>query len=256
MKKKTPILQAVKSRLGQVEVETAIVLPMVVFLILGLVQLGLLHQARLITKYAAYRAVRTGSLHNADVEKMEAAAVAAALPILAHNSSGTDIIARTDTPESWAHKYRMDCFKNNLMTDSINAKYAEVNICGPTKFEVGRYDIRMQVPFDDPKFILDGVKSKLRIEVTLNYRMIIPFANWIIYNMWRGKRIAESLRLQSKSSGSGSSSSDDPNAIYDQAANEGVYIIPIRAHYSMPLHSDVYTRDFSRRNECYLGDED
>src|SRR5688572_13227446 len=67
---------------GQAAVETAIVMPLFVFTLLGLLQLGLLHQARLLTKYAAYKAVRSGSINRAKVDVMENAAIAVMLPML------------------------------------------------------------------------------------------------------------------------------------------------------------------------------
>jgi len=43
---------------GQATVEAALTLPLTVFLVLGTVQMFLLLQARLLTEYAAFRAVR------------------------------------------------------------------------------------------------------------------------------------------------------------------------------------------------------
>ena len=56
-------------------------MPLFVFLVLGLLQLGLLHQARLLTKYAAFKAVRVGAIHNAKMEAMKRAALAVMLPM-------------------------------------------------------------------------------------------------------------------------------------------------------------------------------
>ena len=42
--------------------ETALVLPVFVFLILGLLQMGLMSHARVLTKYAAFKAVRAGAV--------------------------------------------------------------------------------------------------------------------------------------------------------------------------------------------------
>ena len=66
---------------GQAAVETAIVMPLFVFIILGLLQLGLMHQAHLMAKYASYKAVRAGSLNRGDKEVMRRAALAVLLPL-------------------------------------------------------------------------------------------------------------------------------------------------------------------------------
>ena len=71
---------------GQAAVETAIVMPLFVFTLLGMLQLGLLHQSRLLTKYAAYKAVRSGSINRGEVKVMENAAIAVMLPLLAKSA--------------------------------------------------------------------------------------------------------------------------------------------------------------------------
>jgi hypothetical protein len=239
-----------RSQSGQVEVETAVVLPVAVFLLLGLIQLGLLHQARIIAEYAAYRAARTGALYNMDMKKMEAAAVAAMLPILSRDNGGAEVLSRTDTASHWAMKYMRPAFKMNRMMDVPMMKYAEIIVCGPLKNEVqdltytaegGQY-----VPFDNPEVAGgSGQKTKLRIELTLNYRLIIPFADWVIYRMWKGKEISKELHLDM--GGRGPSFSFDK---YEIAAMAGVHIIPIRAQYAMKLHSDVPIDRFPKGNDC------
>ncbi len=229
---------------GQVEVETAIVLPTVVFLLLGLIQLGLLHQARIIGKYAAYRAVRTGSLKNGDVAEMEKAALAVALPILSwRNGSGAEVIGRTDTATNWMTKWAKPGFgmmPTNRMVDFPAIRYMQVAICGPTQSDVsgGTYNPGggETVAFDHKDTASSGIKTKLRIQLTMNYRLIIPFADWVIHRMWRGEKILEELHLDARNI-------PIPNtnvpAMIRAAAARGVFIIPIRTHYSMKLHSDM-----------------
>jgi len=236
---------------GQVEVETAVVLPVAVFLLLGLIQLGLLHQARIIAEYAAYRAARAGALYNMDKDKMEATAVGALLPILSYDKSGAELLSRTDSASRWAQKYIKPRFKFNRMTDVPSMKYAEIIICGPLKNDVSGLtysaDGGQYVPFDNPEVAGgSGKKTKLRVELVLNYRLIIPFADWVIYRMWKGKEISEDLHLDM---------GGRPPAVsfdkYEMAAMSGVHIIPIVAQYSMKLHSDVPINSFPNSNECH-----
>lgn len=240
---------SLKGQSGQVEVETAVVLPVVVFLLLGLIQLGLLHQARLIAKYAVYRAVRAGSLNNMDMDRMEAAAVASALPILSYNGGGSEVLARTDDATNWLRKYNKPGFRMNRMTDVPMLQYAEIVVCGPLKDEVSSHAYRTSggeyVPFDKVEVAGRGINTKLRIQLTLNYRLIIPFADWVIFRMWKGTEITRELHLDA--GGRGPSFSFDK---YDMAATMGVHIIPIRAQYSMKLQSDVPLDRFPASNEC------
>ena len=239
-----------RNQSGQVEVETAVVLPVAIFLLLGLIQLGLLHQARIIAEYAAYRAARTGALYNMDMKKMEAAAVAAMLPILSYDNGGAEVLSRTDSASNWARKYLKPGFKMNRMMDIPTLKYAEIIICGPVKSEVQSLTYtaegKQYVPFDNPEVAGgSGAKTKLRVELTLNYRLIIPFADWVIYRMWKGRAISEDLHLDMGGHGPGFSFDK-----YEMAAMVGVHIIPIRAQYAMKLHSDVPIDRFPKGNDC------
>jgi len=245
---------------GQVEVETAIVMPAVVFLLLGLTQLGMLHQARLMTEYAAYRAVRTGAVKNANVEEMEQAAVAAALPILSRNGSGDyEVLDATDTPSAWRNKLMKPGFGagglgfGNRMMDVMMVKYAEVSICNPLKGDLSGSTYRVDgddfVPFDDPAVAQDPDKTRLVIELTLNYRLVIPFADWVIYRMARGRNMVEELRL-----GKNGMMPDIPNMDkYGMAHQMGVSILPIRAQYSMKMHSDILLDTLPDENACIGG---
>ncbi len=247
-------------RSGQVEVETAIVMPAVIFLLLGLLQLGMLHQARLFTKYAAYRAVRTGAVRNADVDKMEAAAVAAALPILSRSRGGSEVLDKTHTPTLWRNKLIQSGFGggmagmgfSNIMTDAPPMPYARVIICGPLQGDVNdtTYEVEgiRYVPFDDPNLAGRPLDTKLRIELLINYRMVIPFADWVIFRMAFGQDLVKELRLQSRENLIGSVPLE-----YAAAEAQGVHALPIRAQYAMKLHSDVRLEDLPTENNCKAG---
>ena len=49
---------------GQALLETVIVLPIMIFLILGALQLMMVQHGRIMTEYAAYNAARAGVVHN------------------------------------------------------------------------------------------------------------------------------------------------------------------------------------------------
>ncbi|MBZ4397637.1 TadE/TadG family type IV pilus assembly protein [Myxococcus sp. AS-1-15] len=238
-----------RAQSGQAAVESAIVLPLFVFLILGTLQLGLMHQARLLAKYAAYKAVRAGSLHNAKVETMEAAALAVLLPILSTRTSGEagiEVVKPVGSAQEFETKFEE--LKNNQMPGA-NLKYAEVTICGPTQEEVsggGEFD------FDDPENIhpdgwRENHRTKLRIQLTLNYRLVVPFADWVIYKAARGREVPMLMRMgkmkaeeQSKTSTrrfGGAATGEGP---YESAASQGIYIMPIRTTYTMRMQSNLY----------------
>ncbi|MFP2933995.1 TadE/TadG family type IV pilus assembly protein, partial [Pyxidicoccus sp. 3LG] len=174
-----------KRESGQAAVESALILPLFVFLILGTLQLGLMHQARLMTKYAAYKAVRAGSLHNANMKKMERAAVAVLLPLVSRGSNGAETLKTINSASDFQAKWGWDGVKDNMMSDA-QVPFAQVVICGPLSSELPGG--AREVDFDDPAMTASedwaqGQRTKLRIQVTFNYRMPIPFANMVIFNI-------------------------------------------------------------------------
>ncbi|MBI5478706.1 MAG: pilus assembly protein [Deltaproteobacteria bacterium] len=65
---------------GQALVEAAIVMPLMTFLILGVIQLVMVQHARIMTEYAAFTAARAGIVWNADQVPMQSAAIISLMP--------------------------------------------------------------------------------------------------------------------------------------------------------------------------------
>ncbi|MBI2895102.1 MAG: pilus assembly protein [Deltaproteobacteria bacterium] len=65
---------------GQATVESAIVLPLMVFVVLGIVQMSMVQHARIMTEYAAFCSARAGIVWNAEPSVMESAAMIALMP--------------------------------------------------------------------------------------------------------------------------------------------------------------------------------
>ncbi len=241
-----------KSQSGQAAVESAIVLPLFVFLILGILQLGLMHQARLMTKYAAYKAVRAGSIHNASVSQMERAALAVLLPLVSKGQSGGEYIKSVTSASEFRTKWLWPNVMANQMLDAP-LKHAQVTICGPLRNEFPGSS--QEVDFDDPANAANqdwqqGQRTKLRVQVTFNYRMPIPFANWVIHAASRNREITPLLRMTSKTDRFRRPERHD---IYNSIAKtRSLYILPIRATYTMRMQSNFYLRKnpLPSRNEC------
>jgi hypothetical protein len=65
---------------GQALVEAAIVMPLMTFLILGVIQLVMVQHAKIMTEYAAFTAARAGIVWNADPGIMQSAAIISLMP--------------------------------------------------------------------------------------------------------------------------------------------------------------------------------
>lgn len=264
-------------RRGQVVVETAIIMPVFVFLILGLLQMGLLHHARVMTKYAAYKAARAGSLRQGNADDMKRAALAVMLPVLGRNSS-VGAPYRTDDIGNYAIAW------NTMKNAKQNGEeFVEVKLCNPVGNGVNNAD------FDDPRKAMtqsagnlaedpkdpgifagpggvgagqpgrnSGVTfdwkgfnaTKLQVQVTSYYRMYIPFANWIVWRIAFGdaqgtpggsdRKKLRWLGYQ-RDPGQRIKGQNTGTRTIDRlktAADRQMYILPIRASYAMRMQSN------------------
>lgn len=242
---------------GQSAVEAAIVMPLFIFVILSILQFGLIAQARYMAKYAAYRAVRVGAMNNADPKKMLAAAEAALLPVVAMPSGvgGPDVIGPTTDVASVGLKAGVLLARNTIVP---GLKMISVMVCGPVRGDVNSLTqqqltgvgSRNQVDFDDPRATHDVpggfngntelrqfLATKLRVQVEYNYRMPIPFANWIISRIYLALSIPSVLRMGDPL--------QVPSAGKLLLANQAkIYIAPIFENYAMRMQSDFFLRKF------------
>jgi hypothetical protein len=232
---------------GQAAVESAIILPLFVFLLLGTLQLGLMHQARLMTKYAAYKAVRAGALHNAKNDIMQRSALAVLLPLLSEGRGGGEFIQSVTSASDFLRKWKTPAITLNMMQEAP-LPYVEVTTCGPLRQDAS--SPTGEVDFDNPDLAAStdwrgSQRTKLRIQVTLNYRMPIPFANWVIHSIAMNRELPMLMRM-------GKPDLRPPvlDSRYWAAASLGTYVLPIRAAYTMRMQSNVYLSQLPETNLC------
>ena len=68
------------SERGQAQIEAVLTLPLMIFMVLGTIQLFMVLQARILAQYAAYSAARVGALSKGDCTAMSQAASLMLLP--------------------------------------------------------------------------------------------------------------------------------------------------------------------------------
>lgn len=274
-------------------VESAIVLPLTVFMILGLLQLGLLQQGRAMAKYGAYKAARAGALHSAKMKVMENAALAVLLPVIGYKVNGGEVYNRTrnssDIKSAWNR------MRNNEHSDGDGLKVVNIRICTPNKQilsasgSVDFDDLKAMNPAqsdlgakdepppepgaDDPTpsqpteswKALD--KGKLSVQVTLNYRLVIPFANMVIWNIVRADQISDQLLLVTrmgstkngpveglrKKKGTANDTNDED---INKLGKSGKYFLPIRASFAMRMMSNLFPGkggfEIPDKNNCII----
>lgn len=158
---------------GQAMVEAALTLPLTVFLVLGTLQFFLLLQARLLTEYAAFRAVRTGSVKHGDCEAMTHAAIAALLPAF----------SRTDSAQALGETFY--AHRDNLYQPGRDSGHSG-SIVWISRERPLRAELREdeEESFDDPaRYTRTADVVRLEARLVFWYPMRIPFANWVLGRM-------------------------------------------------------------------------
>ncbi|WP_309243025.1 pilus assembly protein [Hyalangium versicolor] len=154
--------------------EAALTLPLTVFVILGTLQLFLLLQARSLTQYAVFHAVRTGSVKHGNCEAMTHAAIATLLPSF----------ARTDSAGALGSAFRVH--RDNVFNPGWDSGHSGSIVWlvreRPTSAEIRADE---EESFDDPARYA-GLDDVMRLEVRMVfwYPMRIPFANWVLTRMF------------------------------------------------------------------------
>ncbi len=239
---------------GQAAVETAAILPLTVFVILGVIQLTMMFHARYATYYAAYMAARAGSVQRARCSKMVTAALLAVAPALQRVADNTQ-----DTPgakysaASYVAAYQK--IKSNdyaAYRDVIGSlPIVQVDLVRPTNQDVqgrsGDYD------FDD---VSATNTMMISAKVTFNYEMRVPFANRIIHESWTLAQylgsIDELLPMEQRP--------DNPRGGYTLpyeviARQNHVYIIPIVASYTTRMMSNPEQDSLAPHSCTNAGDD-
>jgi hypothetical protein len=237
------------------------VLPLFMFLLLGALQLSLMHQARILSKYAAYKAVRVGAMTSADHTRMERAALAVLLPTIKHNAA----VFSADTATKFAEGFA-EVMLNQMPEGYM--QYVEIKICSPTKDMIGSGN---DIDFDseDSMGSADGRGSsmsaqgwkdwdrgRLSIQLTYNYRMVIPFADMMLYYVFTGQERAEEMRVFRLGTEQTQHSSSRDLTFYNQLASQGVYVFPIRSNFAMRMQSNFFPgtsgHELPQSNDCII----
>lgn len=196
-------------------------MPLMVFMCLGIIQLTMIEQAKIMTEYAAYNAARAGIVWNGNNERMHDAAIFSLLPTMGDThdlpttawtwakaqawdsalsavmigSTAGDIpdtfrgnnllgLVRIDTvsPSYWSGVY-------NIWKLPTGAGWEELDFDGPDAYpEVPELEQKFAKFFD--LSIPDDQEEQYRkatvLEIRLRYwyQMKIPFADWVIFTAW------------------------------------------------------------------------
>lgn len=143
-------------------------MPLVLFLILGTLQLFMILQARIMAQYAVYKAVRSGSLMHGDCDAMTHTALAALMPTITRTDSAANL-----TSAFLARR------NNRYADDGHNGQIVEIFRESPLARTILPVAADEDNRFDQPNQL-----HRLDVRMIYWYRMKIPFADWVMGRMF------------------------------------------------------------------------
>jgi Flp pilus assembly protein TadG len=253
---------------GQAAVEAALIIPLMVFMVLGIIQLGMMHQARLMAEYAAYRSARAGIVNHAHCELMRNAAYYALLPTLGPTTPSKQP-GRVDTLKRALKVYQEYAVKG--VNDPVlfhlpgQLEKVRVEVLNPKQSQLsglfahyGGAMSQQELDYDDVTDDTIVRANLLTVRITYFYEMRIPFANWLIHGWFMGfdslgqlqglqfenQRLGggashQALEKLGASKGKTARQKKDYQAISGLALNQRKYIIPLTTNYSMRMQSNM-----------------
>lgn len=265
---------------GQAAVEAAIVLPLFVAILLGVIQLTLVHQARLLTEYAAYQAARAGVVWNGDPRKMKDAAIF----VLAPTACPTRVpgVASLCSPrrsdDEWLRQASAVAALRALsLADELTFPGVHVHVLNPhwpshrPHFTVGMDGEEMDfdslswkpAPGEVPPGAVAADDARranvLTIQLQYWFELKIPIADWLIWKAWSIAKGFDSFADHEINRGDGYRLVREEALIAMHASahasanrNRSAYFIPIVTHHSMRMQSNFFSR-FIRDCSCFEG---
>jgi hypothetical protein len=206
------------SNRGQVAIEAALVMPLALFLVLGILQSTVLEQAKLMTEYAAFQAARAGIVWSGNNERMRDAAMLALLPTMAHRTdSAPEVVQALAAAQAsdmtmqalpWGTKsadINGASLTGLVRVDTVNPAHFPAidtiwNLGGGSQWQELEFDGPESYPQDPalaqhfarffdlkiPDSSQDAYRQATLLSIRLRYlyEMRIPFANWVVFLAW------------------------------------------------------------------------
>ncbi|MBX7102238.1 MAG: pilus assembly protein [Myxococcaceae bacterium] len=229
---------------GQAQVEAALTLPLVLFVILGMVQLFLMLQARHLAQYAAFWAAREGSVTQARCDDMSRVALKALLPTFATVRHPEDV-DREATRRSQLDHYRYDPARDRGARGDIFWLRRERPLAAEVR--------------DALEETFDQGGPPMRLEVTLIhwFPLRVPFASAVFAQAFRtslalGARSERDLLAPDRALEAGQVArlqlDGQVREAFEARLSAGELVFPITVSSSMRLMTPPRPRSFLRQH--------
>ncbi len=219
---------------GQALVEAALTMPLVIFLMLGTLQLFLGLQARQMAQYAAFWAAREGSVTQGKCAEMKRVTLKSLLPAFSIVRAPAEVEARA---QAGIYRYAERGFSGDIFW-LLRER--------PLQADVQR---QLEETFDQ-----GGEPMRLEVKLVFWFPMKVPFANWVMARMFRAafglqdfRKVNPLMPVQSDGRwlASGAQLSDrGVREAFEQRTRAGEYVLPISVASSMRMMTPPAPENF------------
>lgn len=247
----SPMSSASSRESGQAAVEAALTLPLVVFMVLGTMQLFLMFNGRILTQLAAYRAARAGSVNHGNCQRMVDAALLQVIPAV-------ESFMRPG-PGTAGAKLAAAYFRRrfNQYNDQISAGGAPVMVNGAVVWLVRDIGPRALAGGQDDDFDMGLPVQRMEVQVIFWFPMRIPFANWVMskallahFNV-QAYNYSNPLMAPQRANWQMAGPKSINAAIINEMAmrmNRGEFVFPISASYTMRMMTPLKSSNMFPKN--------
>ena len=231
-------------QIGTTMVEFAIVSPIAIVLVLGIIQLGLMFTAKELVNEAAFLAARAGSVQNAQVDKMTDAMTKALIPFY-QDTTDTNDFTRLLTADLKAQQ--------DTLCNPLGACFLKVEVLNPTPAAFQDFGLtsaaqqnHTYIPNDNLEYrphdstgpssglsIQDA--NALKIKVTYGYELKVPLMRTVISAVMCG--IDSGIDAFGRGKNSVTASAGDCSNYYSQGR------VPIVAYATVQMQSPAWKPD-------------
>lgn len=171
--------------------ECLIVLPVALFLIFGAVQMALLYHAKNTLNYAAFEAVRSGSLHHAEYDAVKEGFMRGLAPLYSYYEPNSQKRHKMKDPAT----NQVSAFQNarqKIFDEMKDDKgIVKISLLNPDKKDFSDHGVDGEIPNDNLMYRASksGHRSGgsiqdaniLHLRITYWYPLYVPFVNKFIY---------------------------------------------------------------------------
>lgn len=236
--------------------EAALTLPLIMFVLLGTLQLFMMFHARILTQVAAFYATRAGSVNHGNCDRMKHAAILTLLPAIEPFAKPSGNI---NTNLAAAFQKRA----NNVLNEKTAAgssSHKNLTYTGAIVWIVR--DLGERVGFggfnngQDVNFDQAVAPQRLETQLIFFYPMKIPFANWVMARMFMVHMGLDTYTYQNplmpvQTANWRQYGTRLNAAIAGEMASRmqaGEYVFPITASYTMRLMTPLKQNNWATKN--------